>query len=65
MLNRFDVFTLSMMTKMQNRRPKAAAIVTQSTPNDAPLPKAETEPGEAGGSGSGAAAKKKKPKKRK
>lgn len=77
MLNRFEAFNLTMMSKMQNRRPQpsvvmgsnlAAAGSGRSGTPDVTMTDASSAQGAGGGaSGTGAAgqAKKKKPKKKK
>ncbi|PVG02776.1 signal recognition particle, SRP9/SRP14 subunit [Serendipita vermifera] len=75
MLNRFEAFNLSIMSKMQNRRPQplptAVTAVAQAPPStsnkDVVMADASAVQAASGGSGTagGAAAKKKKAKKKK
>lgn len=81
MLNRFEAFNLSIISKMQNARPAPATVASTSTGTPAvPLPSGVPQDvvmgdatggstpgvgGIAGGQAGGGAAKKKKPKKKK
>lgn len=76
MLNRFEAFNLSMISKMQNRRPRAIPVAASTVLHSGTQPtgskqtestvEASAEGTTAGaGGGSGAPGKKKKPKKKK